>query len=65
MITSIKAKFSNRHFKNQINVAVKKVQNQLVLDGRSGNNYRVATLSKSYLTVKRITMQNLKSIGQF
>ena len=33
--------------------------------GHFGNDYRVATLSKSYLTIKGITMQNLKSIGQF
>ncbi len=33
--------------------------------GLSGNDYRVAALSKSYLTVKGISMQSLKSIGQF
>ena len=33
--------------------------------GHFGNDYRVATLSKSYLTTKGITMQSLKSIGQF
>ena len=33
--------------------------------GHFGNDYRVATLSKSYLTTKGITMQNLKSKGQF
>ena len=32
--------------------------------GLSGNDCRVATLSKSYLTVIGI-MQSLKSIGQF
>ena len=30
----------------------------------SENDYRVATLSKFYLTVTGITMQSLKSIGQ-
>ena len=34
-------------------------------NGHSGNDYRVATLSKSYLTTTGITMQSLKSIGQF
>ena len=33
--------------------------------GHSGNDYRVATLSESYLTTTGITMQSLKSIGQF
>ena len=33
--------------------------------GHSGNGYRVATLSKSYLTTTGITMQSLESIGQF
>ncbi len=33
--------------------------------GHSGEDYRVATLSKLYLTTTGITMQNLKSIGQF
>ena len=28
--------------------------------GHSGNNYRVATLSKSYITSTGITMQSLK-----
>ena len=31
----------------------------------SGTDYRIATLSKSYLTVTGITIQSLKSIGQF
>ena len=30
----------------------------------SGNDYRVASLSKSFLTATGITMQGLKSIGQ-
>ena len=30
--------------------------------GFSGNDYKVATLTKSYLTVIGITMQSLKSI---
>ena len=29
------------------------------------DNYRVAALSKLYLTIKGIIMQSLKSIGQF
>ena len=33
--------------------------------GHSCNDYWVATLFKSYLTTKGITMQSLKSIGQF
>ena len=33
--------------------------------GLFGNDYRVAMLSKSYLTGKGIIMQSLKSIGQF
>ena len=33
--------------------------------GHPGNDYRVATLSNSYHTITGITMQNLKSIGQF
>ena len=32
---------------------------------RSGNDYRVATLSKSYLITIGITTQSLKLIGQF
>ena len=32
--------------------------------GLSGDDYRVAALSKSYLTVIEIFMQSLKSIGQ-
>ena len=35
------------------------------MDGFSGNDYRVAALSKLYLTVIGINMQSLKSIGQF
>ena len=42
-------------------MAVKKVKNQH--DGHSGNDYRVVTLSKLYLTTTEITMQSLKSIG--
>ena len=33
--------------------------------GLSGINYRVALLSKLYLTVTEITLETLKSIGQF
>ena len=33
--------------------------------GHSGNDYRVATLSKSYQATTEITMQSLESIGQF
>ena len=32
--------------------------------GHSGDDYRVATLSKLYLTTKGIAMQSLESIGQ-
>ena len=35
------------------------------MDGHSGNDYEVATLSKSYSTVTGIIKQSLKSIGQF
>ena len=34
-------------------------------DGYSGNDYKVDTLSKSYLTSTGIPIQNLKSIGSF
>ena len=47
---------------------VKKVKKSTCLKwtyGHSGNDYRVATLSKSYLITTGITMQSLKSIGQF
>ena len=33
--------------------------------GHSGNDNRVATISKSYLTVIRIIIKSLKSVGQF
>jgi hypothetical protein len=33
--------------------------------GHSGNDYRAAMLSKLYLTTTGITIQSLKSIGQF
>ena len=48
-------------------VAVKKLKIQHILNTHrlSGNDYRVATFPKSYLTVKGIIMQILKSIGQF
>ena len=45
-------------------VVVENVKNQHVLNGLSGNDYRVATFSKSYLPVTGIIMQSLKSIGQ-
>ena len=32
--------------------------------GHSGDDYKVATLSQSYLTTTGITMLSLKSIGQ-
>ena len=35
------------------------------MNGLSGNDYGVATLSKLYLTVIGIIMQSMKSIGQF
>ena len=47
---------------------VKKVKKATCLKwtyGHAGNDYRVATLSKSYLTTTGITMQILKSMGQF
>ena len=44
-------------------------KNQYDLIGRtdidSGEDYRIATLSMSYLIVVGINMQGLKSIGQF
>ena len=49
-------------------IFVKKVKNQHVFNwtyGHSGNDYKVAALSKLYLTVIGIIIQNLKSIGQF
>ena len=33
--------------------------------GHSGNDNRVAMISKSYLTTTGITVQSLKSIGQY
>ena len=42
-----------------------KVKNQHDLNGHSGDDYRVATLSKSYLTVTGIIKQCSKSIEQF
>ena len=42
----------------------KKVKKQHVFKWRSSNYYRVATLFKSYLTVKGIIMQRLKLIGK-
>ena len=39
--------------------------NMDVLYRHSDNDYGVATLSKSHLTTTGITMQSLKSIGQF
>ena len=33
--------------------------------GHFDNDYRVAIIAKSYLTTTGITMQSLKSIGQF
>ena len=55
--------------KNQIilfdkNVHIQKVKNQQTY-WHSCNDYRVATLSKSYQTTAGIIMQSLKSIGQF
>ena len=37
----------------------------LKLDAHSGNDYRVAALTKSYLTASGIIIQSLKLIGQF
>ena len=53
---------------DHIKIFVKKVKKSTCLKwtyGNFGNDYRVATLSKSYLTISGITTQNLKSIGQF
>ena len=46
---------------------IKKNQYDLIerTDIDSGQDYRIATLSKSYLIVTGINMQGLKSIGQF
>ena len=38
---------------------------KIIIFKHYGNNYRVQTLSKSYLTTKEITMQSLKFTGQF
>ena len=45
---------------NKYRIMFKDILTFLGLD--SGNDYRVATLSKSYLTTTGITMQSLKSI---
>ena len=44
---------------------VKMSQLPHILSGLSGNDYRVTTLSKFYITVTGIIMQCLKSIEQF
>ena len=46
----------------------RKGKNQDVSKGRTdyfGNGYRIATISKMFLTVIGIFMQSLKSTGQF
>ncbi len=48
---------------DHLKFVVKKVEKSTCLkftNGHSDNDYRVATLSKSYLTTTGITMQNLK-----
>ena len=66
----------NQYTKNQINRIIRSNKNLSLKKkkkstwfkwtyGHSGNDYRVATLSKSYQTTTGITMQSLKSIGQF
>ena len=51
------------HKKNVVTKNIKKTRLKWTY-GHSGNDYRVPTLSKSYLTTTGI-MQSLKSIGQF
>ena len=57
----------NRMIRSHKNLLLKKVKKSTCLKwtyGHFGNDYRVATLSKSYLTTKGITMQSLKSISR-
>ena len=55
--------------KNYIKNSCQKLKNQYDLIERtdidSGEDYRITTLSMSYLIVVGINMQGLKSIGQF
>ena len=51
------------HVKNEYNMS--KINKFKWTFGLFGQNYRVATLSKMYLTVLGIIIQSLKSIGQF
>ena len=59
----------NRIIKSYKNLVVKKVKNKHIFNRRTyglpSTYYRVATLSKSYITVMGITVQTLESIGQF
>ena len=65
----------NQYLKNKMNRIILTYKNLLPNSkksacikwtyGLSGNDYSVAALSKSYLTVIGIIMQSLKSIGQF
>ena len=53
---------------NRIILTLKKLWSKKIIKwtcGLAGNDYRVAALSKSYLTVIGIGMQSLKSIGKF
>ena len=59
---------TNRIIRSHTNLLLKMFKKSTFLKwtyGHSDNDYRVATLSNSYLTIIGITMQNLKSIGQF
>ena len=62
MTTSIKAKLCNGSTNEHYNL--QSVSFNWTY-GLSGTDFRVATLSKSYLTATGITMQSVKSIGQF
>ena len=51
--------------KSQNKWIILSLKNLLSKNGLSGNDHRVATLHKLYLTVVGIVMQSLKSIRQF
>ena len=55
------------YIKQEQNIIESKITRQDVVECKqlSCNDYRVATLLKSYLTAIRIIMQSLKSIGEF
>ena len=52
-------------YKSQSKIVSKKSTCLKWTYGHFGDDYRVAMLSKSYLTTTGIIMQSLKSIGQF